>query len=1093
MSIAKEGQIRTIDDELIRIQRSTRTFWPALIPVHDWFRMHWRWYYQWHLLRFARAVHIGTLVAALVGSFGWVRYELYRPESVYAVNSPVLVDLVAAQNWNVRIDGATVGDSLGLVGIALADLDNNGRADLIATAPSTNYNDRTDSGSVYIIYDSNLSKSGTGNIIDLADSTSYNLRIDSAGAGDLGEADLGSRLAVKDLDGDGKLDLLIVYVFTDNNGRANSGSTYVFYNSLLDDYTGTGNNLDLAASTSYNLRFDGPSEEGRLFSVTTGDINQNNKPDILIGVPNHDANSRDNSGSIYLIDDDLIDNYSGTGNTIDLATSTNYNLRFDGALANEQLGIRSTTVSDVNSDGINDLLLGALGDYNGGNSGSFYYVNSSLLPSYSGTGTTVDLATSTTFTTRYDGEAAIDNLAFYDLFVEDFDGDGKQDFAVGAGLTDYNGRTNSGSSYFISGALIDDYIGTGNTSNLVTASNFSLRFDGAAADDRTFDGVGLIVSDYFGLGRPDIIGAGRFIDNNARTDSGSAYVISNSQIRSKMTGTGNTVDLATTTNYAIRYDAAAAGDRMAVARAIPSDIDGDKSNDLLLASYLADNNSRSASGSIYLIYNFPHSIGSLQTIGEDSSATRTVTGTVNAGNSTTTIEKVQYNHGANSPTAAGWTDCQPAAGDFDGQTEDFTCKLTLSTYGTSTFYIRAMDSAGKYTSAASYAAVSITYSPAVAVAASPSASPSLSPSPSPLPSIDQTPPSLSLSKIGQTSLKRYPSRFQYFSRFLRPSFSGTTEADAKITVAAVSQTGSQIVCQATGLANSDWQCQSALALPEGEYKIKLTAEDSSGNLTALPEFTLVLLATSLEDLAADESGDEMAPAAPSPSPESINSGIYETTVSLNADNQPIIGEFRALVTDKNGRPLPGIEVTLYSIPQTVTTDRLGIAVFKQITVGDHRLNYSSPKHGTIEIPLQITVKSQVLSDVRSGQVVTVRLRPAIIRLPLAQIALAIILWPIVISLIILVAGYLVYRSYRRAERSSLASLDTRAEFVETELTRIQSSTRSSWPILAYAHNWARMHSPAYYWWHTLPYQTLWHWLILTLYLIFIAALLLKYL
>ncbi|MFA7253443.1 MAG: fibronectin type III domain-containing protein [Patescibacteria group bacterium] len=46
-----------LDQELARIQRSTKTSWRFFAAPHDWLRMKFRWYYKWHLNPWAQMVH----------------------------------------------------------------------------------------------------------------------------------------------------------------------------------------------------------------------------------------------------------------------------------------------------------------------------------------------------------------------------------------------------------------------------------------------------------------------------------------------------------------------------------------------------------------------------------------------------------------------------------------------------------------------------------------------------------------------------------------------------------------------------------------------------------------------------------------------------------------------------------------------------------------------------------------------------------------------------------------------------------------------------------------------------------------------------
>ena len=163
-----------------------------------------------------------------------------------------------------------------------------------------------------------------GDIKDLTDSASFHRRYDGGDAGD----NLGFSMARGDINGDGIPDLIVGAAGDDNNGRSQSGSVYVIYGAAGSS---TGNTFDLANATNFNLRFDGA--EGREqfgWSVASGDVNNDGFDDVMAGSERANNNGRSASGSVYVI-------YgaagSSTGNTFDLANSTSFNLRFDGAAA----------------------------------------------------------------------------------------------------------------------------------------------------------------------------------------------------------------------------------------------------------------------------------------------------------------------------------------------------------------------------------------------------------------------------------------------------------------------------------------------------------------------------------------------------------------------------------------------------------------------------------------------------------------------------------------------------------------------------------------------------------------------------------------
>ncbi|MEK9155796.1 MAG: integrin alpha, partial [Patescibacteria group bacterium] len=64
--------VSDIDRWIVVIQRSTRTFFPPLAPLHNSLRMHWGWYYYWHLNRYRSCVHGAALFVfiALLMTYG---------------------------------------------------------------------------------------------------------------------------------------------------------------------------------------------------------------------------------------------------------------------------------------------------------------------------------------------------------------------------------------------------------------------------------------------------------------------------------------------------------------------------------------------------------------------------------------------------------------------------------------------------------------------------------------------------------------------------------------------------------------------------------------------------------------------------------------------------------------------------------------------------------------------------------------------------------------------------------------------------------------------------------------------------------------
>jgi len=406
-----------------------------------------------------------------------------------------------------------------------------------------------------------------------------------------------------------------------------------------------GTNLDLASSTSYNIRLDGASDGDFAGSaVAAGDINGDGVEDLVVG-----ANATDytglQAGSVYVV-------YGGAAVSGNIDLNAHYDARFDGGAAGDQLG-SSVACGDVNGDGYCDILMGAyLADNSAADSGSVYLVYGSA--SLSGV---KSLTAEANYSARFDGAVANANLgysfglcnvngdtrsdlvlgaprdgsgeayliygpasfptkvmtmsasAYYDarfigatlgdrfgstIALGDVNGDSQDDILVGAYLADNNGRTDSGSVYLINGAA--SY--SPKDRSMSNASYYAARFDGAQSQDELGNpgeelgrAKSLAVGDVNGGGRADLVlGA-----HKAQSGAGSAYFISGEATLS------GSIDLNSTTSYNYRFDGAASGDRLGTSVALGI-INADSLRDLLLGAAYADNNSRTDSGSVYVIY-----------------------------------------------------------------------------------------------------------------------------------------------------------------------------------------------------------------------------------------------------------------------------------------------------------------------------------------------------------------------------------------------------------------------------------------------------------------------------------------------------------
>ena len=599
---------------------------------------------------------------------------LLVPKSVLAVS----YDLNSSTNYHLRIDGAAANDKLSNYDVISIDLNGNGKDDLLIMAVGTDYNSRNASGSLYILYDSLLDDyESKGNTLDLNNASSYNVRIDgpAANSGIL-------RFVPTDLNNDGLIDLVVSGDQMDFNSRANSGSTYILYNSLFSGYSGTGNTIDLNTSTNYNLRIDGAAASDRLGTyLHLVDIDQNSKSDLLVAAWLRNSSE----GSVYLIKDSILDDYTTTGNTIDLATTSNFNVRWDGG-STISLSLGAPMLSgDFDNDGKKDIVLGSeYTDYNSrADSGSTWVIFNTLLDDNTGTGNILNISSSGNYNIRIDGSASEYYLrattqgkflstGYDNLFLQEVPS------AV------------SGSTYILGNSLMATYVGTtGNTIDLADSAKYNLKITSA---DNDWPGANEL-ADYTNDSYKDLILEALYASQNSRTNSGSAYLLSGLILNNYLSSTGNTLNIASSTDYIYRVDGATANEYTPY-RYASGDFNGDGMRDTVYTSQDADNNSRNNSGSVWLFYNFPHSLTDVTTSqGTDSLQIR---GTVTSTNSITNISGVQYRLDSNSPTS-GWSNCTATDGSFNSTTEAFTCNSGVVAQGTHTMYVRALDSNSVYT------------------------------------------------------------------------------------------------------------------------------------------------------------------------------------------------------------------------------------------------------------------------------------------------------------------------------------------------------------------------------------------------------------
>ncbi|MBA5249258.1 MAG: hypothetical protein FE834_06980, partial [Gammaproteobacteria bacterium] len=259
-----------------------------------------------------------------------------------------------AINGDARVDGS--GYSVSSAG----DVNGDGLDDLIVGTDDTQFNDKAQIGKSYVVFGKTNGTAinlgdiarGTGGFIINGETTTNNSDTSVSSAGDV--------------NGDGLDDLIVRTHSVDsdnNNGFSNeSGKSYVVFGKIDTDVI----NLSAIASGTGGFAINGEkASDKNVFSVSyAGDVNGDGLDDVIVGARLDNGGK----GASYVV-------FGKTDNTaVNLGTIARGTGGFviNGEKTGDNSGYSVSAAGDINSDGLDDLIVGA--DSANGGKGKSYVI-----------------------------------------------------------------------------------------------------------------------------------------------------------------------------------------------------------------------------------------------------------------------------------------------------------------------------------------------------------------------------------------------------------------------------------------------------------------------------------------------------------------------------------------------------------------------------------------------------------------------------------------------------------------------------------------------------------------------------------------------
>jgi len=383
---------------------------------------------------------------------------------------------------------------------------------------------------------------GTGNDCglsgteSLSDAQGYILSDDESDYAGLSVVDAG------DTDGDGINDVIVGAYYADGTYTDYGGVAYVVTGPISGQHS-------LADAIALESLHDGDYTGWAVAGL--GDLDGDGYSEVAVGAPYDDGGASD-GGGVYVFSGPLEDT------SLPNADST-----ILGQDSNDYLGWAVVRAGDLDDDGTDDLAVSAVGSDTSSSDAGAVYIFSGPVDALGPSGAMATLT----------GEEGSDNAGYDIAAAGDTDGDGVDDFWVGAPGEDTNG-SGAGTVYLVRGPIAGT-VGLAAASARILGPSSSYGLGNAIGGGGDLDGDGLA----------DVALGSRSADSY----TGHTYVF-HSPISGTLSATSADAVLAGAQSY----------DYSGFAVSISGDMDSDGIDDLVLGAPEADSSTTSSTGAVYL-------------------------------------------------------------------------------------------------------------------------------------------------------------------------------------------------------------------------------------------------------------------------------------------------------------------------------------------------------------------------------------------------------------------------------------------------------------------------------------------------------------